>query len=51
MTRKQESKDKLVLPRENHSQPNLRRLVLVYISFGFDYKSSSCCYSVFPLIP
>ena len=51
MTRKQESKDKLVLLRENHSQPNLRRLVLVYISFGFDYKSSSCCYSVFPLIP
>ena len=43
----QENKNKLVLSRENHPQLNLRRLFLVYISFKFDYKSSSCFYSVF----
>ena len=47
----QESKDKLVLPKENRPRPNPRRLVVLYISFRFDYKSSSCCYSVFPSIP
>jgi len=46
----QESKDKLVLSKENRPWHNPRRLVLVYISFEFDYKSSSCSYSVFLLI-
>ena len=46
----QESQDKVVLSKENRSRHNLRRSVIVYISFEFDYKSSSCGYSVFPLI-
>ena len=46
----QESKDKLVLSKENHPQHYPRRSVLVYISFEFGYKSSSYFYSVFLLI-
>ena len=34
--------------RRNCSRHNLRRSILVYISFGFDYKSISYCYNVFP---
>ena len=46
----QDSKDKLISSKENHLRHNPWRSVLIYISFEFDYKSSSCCYSVFPLI-
>ena len=46
-SRWQEKKDKLVLSKEDCHQLNPKRLVLVYISFEFDYKSNSCCYSVF----
>ena len=45
-----ESKDKQVLSKENHHRHNPRKCVLIYISFEFDYKSSFCCYNVFPLI-
>ena len=47
----QESKDRLVLSKENCYRHNSRRSVLVYISFEFDYKSSSYYYSDFPSIP
>ena len=43
----QESKDKLVLSKENHPWHNPRRSILVYIFFEFDYKSSFCSYSFF----
>ena len=49
-SRWQESKDKLILSKENRHRHNLRRSVLVYISFEFGYKSSSCSYNVFLLI-
>ena len=42
-----ESKDKLVLFKENRHRHNPRRCVLVYISFLFDYKSNFCRCSVF----
>ena len=45
-----ESKDKQVLFKENHHRHNPRKSVLIYISLEFDYKSSSCCYSIFLLI-
>ena len=48
-SRKKEKK-KLVLFKENRYWFNMRRLVLVYNYFEFDYKSSSCCYNVFLLI-
>ena len=43
-------KKKLVLLKENRYWFNLRRLVLVYNYFEFDYKFSSCCYNIFLLI-
>ena len=46
----QESKDKLVLSKENRPRHYPRRSVLVYISFEFGYKSCYCFYSVFLLI-
>ena len=46
----QESTNKLVLSKENRHLRNPKRSVLVYISFEFGYKSSSCSYSVFLLI-
>ena len=49
-SRWQESKDRLILSKENRCWHNLRRSVLVYISFEFGYKSSSCSYNVFLLI-
>ena len=49
-SRRQKNKDKLVLSKENRPRLNPRRLVLIYNSFEFDYKSSSCGYSVFLLI-
>ena len=49
-SRWQENKDKLVLYKKNHLQHNSRRLVIIYISFEFGYKSSSCSYSVFLFI-
>ena len=45
------NKDKLILSKENCHQLNPRRLVLVYISFEFDYRSNSFLYSVFLSIP
>ena len=46
-SRWQENKEKLVLSKESRSQLNPMRLVFIYKSFEFDYKSHSCCYSVF----
>ena len=45
------NKNGLVLAKENHPRHNPRRLVLVYISFEFDYRSNSFLYSVFLSIP
>ena len=45
-----EIKDEMVLSKENCSRHNPRRLVIVYISFEFDYNYSSYCYSIFLLV-